>query len=100
MKRSMEEWAEDHGYQRSRCPICKRTFYTDSNDPCPHCGPEEGPQPIVEAQIVCFECGHDAAEGCYCDSAELYGAPEEDACVIVRATAQGKTLSLTKINGG
>ncbi len=39
----MEEWAEDHGYSRYRCPNCKYTFWTDSAVVCERCGEgEEG----------------------------------------------------------
>ncbi len=33
---SAEEWAEDHGYSRYRCPV-HGTFWSDSQDVCPSC---------------------------------------------------------------
>lgn len=36
-----EQWADDHGYSRYRCPKCHKTFWTDSAVECPTCGPEQ-----------------------------------------------------------
>lgn len=31
-----QEYMDDHGYQRCRCPQCHTTWVTDSGDPCPN----------------------------------------------------------------
>lgn len=36
-----EQWADDHGYMRYRCPKCHKTFYDDSSPVCPSCGEDE-----------------------------------------------------------
>ena len=32
-----EQWAEDHGYKRGKCPRCRRTIWSDSLMEC-SCG--------------------------------------------------------------
>ncbi len=36
MSDDMQEWAEDHGYERALCPHCKSVYYSDSREPCPN----------------------------------------------------------------
>jgi uncharacterized Zn finger protein (UPF0148 family) len=38
-REKLEEWGEDHGYTRGRCPRCHRTLWTDTGYfECNYCG--------------------------------------------------------------
>lgn len=42
-----QEWADDHGYVRYRCPVCHRIFHSDSG-PEGQCCPDEA--------LYCHHC--------------------------------------------
>lgn len=43
-----EQWAEDHGYSRYRCPSCHRTFWSDSGPHCEYCDTPEPEDPYAD----------------------------------------------------
>lgn len=52
MTEDQEDWANDHGYCRYKCPECGRTFWTDGDPRGECCEVEGGDEEEEEGELV------------------------------------------------